>query len=78
MADRTLRVAAVQFEATDRDKLRNLESVERLAASAAADGAELVCFHECCIPGVRPTLRGTLCSCSRFIMCSCVVHDSSC
>ncbi len=48
---REIRVATVQFEARDADKPYNLGRIDELAAAAAADGAELVCFHECSIPG---------------------------
>ncbi len=47
----TIRIAAAQFEARDGDKSYNLGRIEQLATEAAAQGAELVCFHECCIPG---------------------------
>ena len=46
-----LRIATAQFEARDGDKERNLARMEALAAEAASQGAELVCFHECSIPG---------------------------
>lgn len=48
---RNIRIAAAQFTALDRDKQHNLARVEALTAQAAADSAELVCFHECSIPG---------------------------
>jgi predicted amidohydrolase len=48
---RDIRIAAVQFEAKDADKNANLARIEELAARAVADGAEIVSFHECCIPG---------------------------
>ncbi len=46
-----LRVAAVQFEHRDGDKSYNLGRIEELTRQAAVRGAEVVCFHECCIPG---------------------------
>jgi predicted amidohydrolase len=49
--DHTLTVAAVQFEHRDGDKPHNLERIEALARQAVAQGAELVAFHECSIPG---------------------------
>lgn len=58
--DRTLRVAAVQFEATDGDKRTNLATMTSLAhrAAAAMGGddidptvSRLVCFHESCVTG---------------------------
>ena len=48
---RDLRIGAAQFEGRDRDKDYNLSRIEALTARAAADGAEVVSFHECCIPG---------------------------
>ncbi len=48
---REIRVGAAQFEVRDNDKEYNLGVIERLAAKAAAEGAELVCFNECSIPG---------------------------
>jgi predicted amidohydrolase len=48
---REIRVAAVQFEVRDGDKEYNLGVIESLAARAAAEGAELACFNECCISG---------------------------
>jgi len=46
-----MRVAAAQFEARDADKAYNLARMRRLAEQAAAQGAQLVSFHECCICG---------------------------
>ncbi len=46
-----VRVATAQFEARDGDKAYNLAAIERLAGAAAAQGAQLVCFHECSISG---------------------------
>ncbi|MCU0228540.1 MAG: hypothetical protein MUF01_12965 [Bryobacterales bacterium] len=46
-----LRIATAQFQAADGDKDDNLKAIEHLSALAKADGAELVCFHECCISG---------------------------
>ena len=57
MTDRLLRVATVQFEAVDRDKAANLAKIDALATKAASEErAGLVCFHECCIPGVSVVL----------------------
>ncbi len=46
-----IRVAVAQFEARDADTDHNLERVRELASRAAAGGAHLVCFHECCLCG---------------------------
>ncbi len=48
---REIRIAAAQFENQDNDKLFNLGRIAELAARAAAEGAEIVSFHEGCIPG---------------------------
>ncbi len=48
---RDIRIAAAQFESRDADKGYNLQRIEQLAAQAAAQGAEIVSFHECCITG---------------------------
>ena len=46
-----VRVATAQFEARDADKSYNLACIDRLCARAAAQGAQLVCFHELSISG---------------------------
>ncbi len=46
-----IRIATAQFEAADGDKAYNLKVIEQLSAEAKADGADLVCFHECSISG---------------------------
>ncbi|MCL4401754.1 MAG: nitrilase [Acidobacteria bacterium] len=48
---REIKIGAAQFEVRDADKDYNLATIERLAAQAAAQGAELVSFNECSIPG---------------------------
>jgi predicted amidohydrolase len=48
---RDLRVGAAQFEHRDGDKAYNLGRVDALAARAAAQGAEVASFHECCVTG---------------------------
>src|SRR5271154_5732337 len=48
---REIRIAAAQFEARDADKEFNLARIEALTARAAAQGAEIVSFHECSITG---------------------------
>lgn len=48
---RDIRIGAAQFEAKDADKTYNLSRVDDLTAQAVAAGAEVVSFHECCIPG---------------------------
>ena len=48
---REIRVAAAQFEARDSDKDYNLGHIEALTTQAVDQGADLVSFHECSIPG---------------------------
>jgi predicted amidohydrolase len=48
---RDIRVAAAQFENRDRDPAYNLSRVRELTRRAADQGAEIVSFHEGCIPG---------------------------
>ncbi len=47
---REIRVAAAQFENRDNDKQHNLSRIEALARRAVGQGAEIVSFHEGCIP----------------------------
>jgi predicted amidohydrolase len=46
-----LRVATAQFEHRSGDKTYNLSVIEKLAAEAAAQGAQVIAFHECSITG---------------------------
>ncbi len=48
---RDIRIAAVQFEHRDGDKSANLDRIRDLTGLAVGRGAEVVCFHECAIPG---------------------------
>jgi len=48
---RDIRIGAAQFEARDGDKEYNFSRIEALARQAVEQGAEIVCFHECCITG---------------------------
>ena len=47
---RDIRVATVQFENKDNDKEFNLGRIHDLTRVAVERGAEIVSFHECCIP----------------------------
>lgn len=47
---RDIRIAAVQFEHRNGDKAYNLQRIRELAQQAVEQGAEIVSFHECCIP----------------------------
>lgn len=46
---RDIRVAAAQFEHRDGDKPYNLGRIRDLTRRAVAQGAEIVCFHECSV-----------------------------
>ena len=48
---REIKIGVAQFEARDGDKAYNLGRIDALTHQAAAEGAEMVCFHECSIPG---------------------------
>jgi predicted amidohydrolase len=48
---RDIRIAAAQFENRSGDKAYNLSRIRDLTADAARSGAEVVSFHEVCIPG---------------------------
>ena len=48
---RDIRVGAAQFEHRDGDKAYNLSRIEALTRRAVEQGAEIVSFHECSIPG---------------------------
>src|SRR5438045_1390620 len=48
---RKLRVASVQMEHRDGDREANFAKLERFVAQAAAQGAQLVVFPECCVCG---------------------------
>ena len=46
-----LKIATAQFENRSGDKAFNLATIDRLCASAAQSGADVVAFHECSITG---------------------------
>src|SRR4051794_39962522 len=46
-----LKIATAQFEHRSGDKEYNLGIIESLSAKAAAEGAEIICFHECSVSG---------------------------
>lgn len=48
---RDIRVGAAQFEHRDGDKQHNLSRIAELTRRAVDQGAEIVSFHECSIPG---------------------------
>jgi predicted amidohydrolase len=48
---RDIRIATAQFEHRDDDRAYNLGRVRELTRRAAEQGAEVVCFHECCLSG---------------------------
>src|ERR1700747_329165 len=48
---KSLKVATAQFENRSGDKEYNLSVIEKLTARAAAQGADVIAFHECSITG---------------------------
>ena len=48
---REIRIGAAQFAVRDADKTYNLTRIDALTRQAVERGAEVVSFHECCIPG---------------------------
>lgn len=46
-----LKIATVQFENRSADKAYNLSMIDELCGKAAAEGAQVVCFHECSVTG---------------------------
>ena len=47
---RDIRIGAAQFENHNGDKEYNLSRMRELTRKAVEQGAEIVSFHECCIP----------------------------
>src|SRR5579872_6069789 len=48
---KNLKIATAQFENRSGDKAYNLSVIKRLSAKAAAQGAQVIAFHECSITG---------------------------
>lgn len=46
-----LKIASAQFENQSGDKDYNLSVIDRLSAKAAAEGAQVIAFHECSVTG---------------------------
>jgi len=46
-----LKIATAQFEHKSGDKTYNLDTIEKLSANAAGEGANAIAFHECSITG---------------------------
>ena len=46
-----IKIASAQFEHRSGDKEYNLNVIEKLSGRAAAAGAHVIAFHECCISG---------------------------
>lgn len=46
-----MKIATAQFEHRNADKEYNLSVMERMAAEASSEGADVIAFHECCISG---------------------------
>ena len=48
---KNFKIATAQFENRSGDKAYNLSIIQRLSAKAAAQGADVIAFHECSITG---------------------------
>ncbi len=48
---KNIKITTAQFESRSGDKGYNLAVIERLAAEAAAEGSNVIAFHECAITG---------------------------
>ena len=46
-----LRIATVQFETRDNDKMYNLSVIRDMCRKASVEGADVVAFHECSVCG---------------------------
>jgi predicted amidohydrolase len=46
-----LKIATAQFENRSGDKDYNLSIIKQLSAGAAAQGADVIAFHECSVTG---------------------------
>ena len=46
-----LKISSAQFEHRNADKEYNLSVIEKLSQQAAAEGADVIAFHECSITG---------------------------
>ena len=46
-----IRIATAQFEHKSGDKPSNLHLIDQLSAKAAAEGADIIAFHECSVTG---------------------------
>lgn len=46
-----LKIATVQFETRDNDKIANLDTIRDICLKASAEGADVVAFHECSVCG---------------------------
>ena len=46
-----IKIATAQFENKSGDKEYNLSVIDQLSKTAAADGADIVAFHECSVTG---------------------------
>ena len=74
---RDIRVATAQFEHRDNEKEFNLGRVYDLTRRAVEQGAEIVSFHECCIPGyswIQPLEREPLLEAAEAVPDGASVH----
>lgn len=67
---KNIRISTAQFESRSADKGYNLAIIERLAAEAAAEGSNVIAFHECSLTGytfARTLKREELLSIAEYI-----------
>ncbi|CAL1516433.1 nitrilase family protein [Chitinophaga sp. MM2321] len=65
-----IKIATAQFENKSNDKAYNLQVISELSAKAAAEGAQVIAFHECSITGytfARPLSKAQLLEVAEFI-----------
>ena len=51
-----LKIATVQFETRDNDKVYNLSIIREMCRKASVEGADVVAFHECSVCGEYASL----------------------
>jgi len=65
-----IRISSAQFENRSGDKAYNLSVMERLAGKAAAEGSQVIAFHECSITGytfARRLSKGEMLDLAEFV-----------
>lgn len=65
-----IRISSAQFENRSGDKAYNLSVMERLAGKAAAEGSQVIAFHECSVTGytfARRLSKGEMLDLAEFV-----------